>query len=78
MRVRVRIGDSLRVRVRDRVSFRARGWLGFMYYGPKPSELNSLWRRIRKEKQNRADNHSFFPEYQYIDRYNQGTLLKIE
>ena len=48
--VRVRVGDSfrVRVRVRDRVSFRAKGWLGLMYYGPKLFELNSLWRRIRK------------------------------
>ena len=59
---RVRVGDSFRVRVRDRVSFRAKGWLGFMYYGPKLFELNSLWRRIRKVKQNRAENHSFCPK----------------
>ena len=26
-------------------------------------KLNSLWRRIRKEKQNRAENHSFFPTF---------------
>ena len=32
---RVRVGDSFRVRVRERVSLRAKGWLGFMYYGLK-------------------------------------------
>ena len=63
-RVKVRVGDSFRVRVRDRVSFRAKGWVGFMYYGPKLFELNSLWRRIRKVKQNCAENHSFFPNNQ--------------
>ena len=42
------LGIGFRVRVRDRVSFRAKGWLGLMYYGPKLFELNSLWRRIRK------------------------------
>ena len=36
-RVRVRVGDSFRVT--DRVSFKAKGWLGFMYYGPKLFEL---------------------------------------
>ena len=60
---RVRVGDSFRVRVRDRVSFRAKGWLGFMYYSPELFEFISLWRRIRKEKQNRAENHSFFPHF---------------
>ena len=30
---RVRVGDGFRVRVRDRVSFRAKGWLGFMHFG---------------------------------------------
>ena len=45
-RVRVRVGD----RVRDKVCFRAKGWLGFMYYNPKLFEFNSLWRRIRKTK----------------------------
>ena len=45
-RVRVRAGN--RVRVRDRVSFRAKGWLGLMYYGPKLFKLDSLWRRIQK------------------------------
>ena len=59
----VRVGDSFRVIVWDRVSFRAMGWLGFMYYGPKLFKLNSLWRRIRKVKQNRAENHSFFPYF---------------
>ena len=29
-----------------------------MYYSPKLFKLNSLRRRIRKEKQNRAENHS--------------------
>ena len=29
---------------------------------PKLIELNSLWQRIRKVKQNHAENHSFFPE----------------
>ena len=28
-----------RVRVRDRVSVRAKGWMGFMYYGPMLLEL---------------------------------------
>ena len=36
---RVMVGDSLRVRVRKRVSFMAKGWLEFMYYGPKLFEL---------------------------------------
>ena len=56
---RVKVGDSFRVRVRDRVSFRAQGWVGFMYYSPKLFELNSLWRRIWKVKQNCAENHFF-------------------
>ena len=38
------------------------GWV-FMYYGPKLFELNSLWQRIQKVKQNCAENHSFFPKY---------------
>ena len=38
-RVSLRVGDSFRVRVRDRVSFRAMGWLGFIYYSPKLFEL---------------------------------------
>ena len=57
------LGDSFRVRVRDRVSFRAKGWLGLMYYGPKLFESNSLWRRIQKEKQKRAGNYSFCPRF---------------
>ena len=60
-RVRVRVGDSFRVRVRDKVCFRAKGWLGFMYYDPKLFEFNSLWRRILKEKQNRAETQSAAP-----------------
>ena len=35
----VRVGDSFRVRARDMVSVRAKGWLGFKYYGPKLLEL---------------------------------------
>ena len=38
-----------------------RAWLGLMYYGLNLFEINSLWRRIRKEKQNRAKYYSFFP-----------------
>ena len=34
LRVRDRVGDSSRVRVRERVSAGARGGLGFMYYSP--------------------------------------------
>ena len=60
-RVRVRVGDSFRVR--DRVSLRAKGWVSFMYYGPKLFKLNSLWRRIRKVKQNRAGTQSFCPNW---------------
>ena len=30
---RVGVGYGFRVRVRGRVSVRAKGWLGFMYYG---------------------------------------------
>ena len=56
-RIRVRVGDGFRVRVRDSIRVRAKGWLGFMYYGPKLFEFISLWRRIWKEKQNRAENH---------------------
>ena len=37
---RVKVGDSFRVR--DRVSVRAKGWVGFMYYSPKLFELNLL------------------------------------
>ena len=62
LRDRVRVGDSFRVKVRDRVSFGAKGWLDFMSYGPKLFKLNSLWRRSRKVKQNGAENHSFFPD----------------
>ena len=43
------------------VCFRAKGWLGFMYYDPKLFEFNSLWRRILKEKQNRAETQSAAP-----------------
>ena len=60
-RVWVRVGDSFRVRVRDKVSCRAKGWLGFMYYDPKLIEFDSLWRRILKEKQNRAETQSAAP-----------------
>ena len=59
----VRVGDSFRVKVRDKISFRAKGWLGFMCYDPKLFELNSLWRRILKEKQNRSETHSKCPEW---------------
>ena len=57
------MGDGFRVRVRDRVNIRAKGWLGFTYYGPKLLEL-----RLRSgggfgKKQNRADNHSKSPNY---------------
>ena len=31
VKVRHGVGDGFRVRVRDRVSVRAKGWLGFMY-----------------------------------------------
>ena len=53
------MGDGFRVRVRVRV--RAKGWLGFTYYGPKLLKL-----RLRSgggfgKKQNRADNHSKSP-----------------
>ena len=61
-RVRVRVGDSFRVKVRNKVSFRAKGWLGFMCYDPKLFELNSLWRRFLKEKQNRSETHSKCPK----------------
>ena len=49
------MGDGFRVRVR------AKGWLGFTYYGPKLLKL-----RLRSgggfgKKQNRADNHSKSP-----------------
>ena len=49
------MGDGFRVRVR------AKGWLGFTYYGPKLLKL-----RLRSgggfgKKQNRADNHSKAP-----------------
>merc|ERR1712074_449649 len=47
--------------VRDKVCFRAKGWLGFMYYGPKLFKFNSLWRRILKEKQNHAETQSAAP-----------------
>ena len=51
------MGDGFRVRVR----VRAKGWLGFTYYGPKLLKL-----RLRSgggfgKKQNRADNHSKSP-----------------
>ena len=42
-RVRVSVGNSFRLRVRDRVSFRAEGWVGFMYYGPKLFEIQKCW-----------------------------------
>ena len=61
--VRVRVGDSFRVRVRDKVSSWAKGWLGFMYYDPKLFELKSFWRSILKEKQNRAETQSAAPIY---------------
>ena len=56
------MGDGFRVRVRDRVNIRAKGWLGFTYYGPKLLKL-----RLRSgggfgKKQNRADNHSKSPK----------------
>ena len=49
------MGDGFRVRVR------AKGWLGFTYYGPKLLKL-----RLRSgggfgKKQNRADNYSKSP-----------------
>ena len=55
------MGDGFRVRVRDRVNIRAKGWLGFTYYGPKLLKL-----RLRSgggfgKKQNRADNQSKSP-----------------
>ena len=55
------MGDGFRVRVRDRVNIRAKGWLGFTYYGPKLLKL-----RLRSgggfgKKQNRADNYSKSP-----------------
>ena len=56
------MGDGFRVRVRDRVNIRAKGWLGFTYYGPKLLKL-----RLRSgggfgKKQNRADNQSKSPK----------------
>ena len=60
LRVRVGVGDVFMVWGRDKVSVRAEGWLGFMYYGLKLFKLSSLWRRIRKVKQNCAENHSLF------------------
>ena len=38
-RSRVRVGDGFWVRVRDRISIRAKGWLGFMYYSLTILEL---------------------------------------
>ena len=51
------MGDGFRVRVR------AKGWLGFTYYGPKLLKL-----RLRSgggfgKKQNRADNQSKSPKF---------------
>ena len=51
------MGDGFRVRVR------AKGWLGFTYYGPKLLKL-----RLRSgggfgKKQNRADNQSKSPQF---------------
>ena len=34
-RAGVGVGDRFRVRAKDMVSVRAKGWLGFKYYGPK-------------------------------------------
>ena len=63
------MGDGFRVRVRDRVNIRAKGWLGFTYYGPKLLKL-----RLRSgggfgKKQNRADNYSKSPKK---DCWNEG------
>ena len=42
----------------DRVSVRAKGWLGFMYYGPKLLDLKFRSGGRFGKKQNRAENHS--------------------
>ena len=36
---------------------------GFYVLQPEAIQIFLLWRRIRKEKQNCAENHSFFPKY---------------
>ena len=56
-----RVGDGFRVRVRDRISMRAKGWLGFMYYGLKLLELKLRSGGGFRKKQNHAENHSKTP-----------------
>ena len=55
------VGDSVRVRVRDRASVRAKGWLGFMYYGPKLLNLKLRSGGGFGKKQNRAEIHPRSP-----------------
>ena len=53
------MGDGFRVRVR----VRAKGWLGFTYYGPKLLELRLRAGGGFGKKQNRADNYSKSPDF---------------
>ena len=57
-RVRVGVEYGFRVRVRERVTDRAEGWLRFMYHCLKLLELKLGSGGGFGEKQNCAENHS--------------------
>ena len=48
-----------------------------MYFGRSNSQLNSLWRRIQKEKQNCAENHSFFFKIHFNGSYGTNNLSVV-